>query len=98
MSAFGFGGTNAHVVLEQAPPPAMTASSESATAHHAAADSDAPHVLLVTARSKDRLRDVATSLAHRLASKDAPSHRPCPHPGAPQPRSRQRGRRGKNNQ
>ncbi|MDQ0956315.1 phthiocerol/phenolphthiocerol synthesis type-I polyketide synthase D [Streptomyces sp. B4I13] len=73
VSAFGFGGTNAHVVLEEAPPPAMTAPVQSTTAHPEAADSNAPHVLLVTARSKDRLRDVATSLAHRLASKDAPA-------------------------
>lgn len=73
VSAFGFGGTNAHVVLEQAPPSAMPARARITAAHPEAADSNAPHVLLVTARSKDRLRDVATSLAHRLVSKDAPA-------------------------
>ncbi|MFI5877357.1 SDR family NAD(P)-dependent oxidoreductase [Streptomyces sp. NPDC051445] len=71
VSAFGFGGTNAHVVLARAPSLTRTPHHESATASEETADSNLPHVLLVTARSKDRLGEVATSLAHRLASKDA---------------------------
>ncbi|MER5385555.1 SDR family NAD(P)-dependent oxidoreductase [Streptomyces sp. NPDC002688] len=70
VSAFGFGGTNAHVVLEQAPHIAQTPHGPGVRAAADEADSSIPHVLLVTARSKDRLGDVATSLTHRLASKD----------------------------
>ncbi|MER5469952.1 SDR family NAD(P)-dependent oxidoreductase [Streptomyces sp. NPDC002685] len=70
VSAFGFGGTNAHVVLEQAPHTAQTPHRPGAGATADEAGSSLPHVLLVTARSKDRLGDVATSLTHRLASKD----------------------------
>lgn len=70
VSAFGFGGTNAHVVLEQAPHTAQTPHRPGACAAADEAGSDLPHVLLVTARSKDRLGDVATSLTHWLASKD----------------------------
>jgi phthiocerol/phenolphthiocerol synthesis type-I polyketide synthase D len=58
VSAFGFGGTNAHAVLEQAPRPASPRAEETAEG--------VPHILVVTARSRDRLGDVATGLAHWL--------------------------------
>ncbi|MER5377696.1 SDR family NAD(P)-dependent oxidoreductase [Streptomyces sp. NPDC002553] len=69
VSAFGFGGTNAHVVLEQAPPPAP------GTARTPADEEDAgrPHVLVVSARSADRLPDVAASLARWVAADGAPA-------------------------
>jgi phthiocerol/phenolphthiocerol synthesis type-I polyketide synthase D len=66
VSAFGFGGTNAHAVLEQAPP---------ATAAPVRTDGDdgRPHVLVVSARSADRLADAAASLARWVATDEAPA-------------------------
>ncbi|MDQ0933252.1 SDR family NAD(P)-dependent oxidoreductase [Streptomyces turgidiscabies] len=58
VSAFGFGGTNAHAVLQQAPQPASPRAEETAEG--------VPHILVVTARSQDRLGDVATGLARWL--------------------------------
>ncbi|MEV5957554.1 SDR family NAD(P)-dependent oxidoreductase [Streptomyces sp. NPDC051987] len=67
VSAFGFGGTNAHAVLEQAPP---------TCAHPPHADDEEagdPHILVVSARSSDRLADVAASLSQWVAADDAPA-------------------------
>ncbi|GGY18167.1 type I polyketide synthase [Streptomyces djakartensis] len=70
VSAFGFGGTNAHAVLEQAPPtlpgPARTSETEDEEGDH-------PYVLVVSARSPDRLADVAASLSRWVAADDAPA-------------------------
>ncbi|MFS4097881.1 beta-ketoacyl synthase N-terminal-like domain-containing protein, partial [Streptomyces sp. AF1A] len=69
VSAFGFGGTNAHAVLEQAPPapagPARGRHDEEAAGH--------PHLLLVSARTPDRLADVAASLSRWVAADGAPA-------------------------
>ncbi|NBM18357.1 type I polyketide synthase [Streptomyces sp. GC420] len=63
VSAFGFGGTNAHAVLEQASPaPSPLSGAEAETG------GSVPHVLLVTARSGERLGDAAGALARTLAS------------------------------
>ncbi|MGW0750881.1 SDR family NAD(P)-dependent oxidoreductase [Streptomyces sp. NPDC002587] len=70
VSAFGFGGTNAHAVLEQAPPtaakPAQPTRAEDEEADH-------PHILVVSARTSDRLADVAASLSRWVAADDAPA-------------------------
>ncbi|UQS27201.1 acyltransferase domain-containing protein [Amycolatopsis thermalba] len=60
VSAFGFGGTNAHVVLEEWP----------ATPRFA--DVDGPHVFAVSDRSADGLRDRAAELARWVESSDVP--------------------------
>ncbi len=69
VSAFGFGGTNAHTILEQAP---STAAREAA-APVRDEETAGPHVLVVSARSADRLSDAAASLSRRLLADDAPA-------------------------
>ncbi|WP_405360225.1 SDR family NAD(P)-dependent oxidoreductase [Kitasatospora sp. NBC_00085] len=70
VSAFGFGGTNAHAVLEQWSPAGSPAPQESAApgAGEAPAPDAGPHVLVVTARSADRLGDAARGLAGWLTT------------------------------
>ncbi|WP_406208614.1 amino acid adenylation domain-containing protein [Streptomyces sp. NBC_01017] len=53
VNAFGFGGTNAHAVLEEAPRRTTSASPAA----------DGPHLLTLSARSDDALRAAATELA-----------------------------------
>jgi phthiocerol/phenolphthiocerol synthesis type-I polyketide synthase E len=57
VSSFGVGGTNAHVVLEQAPP-----------SPHVAATPPAVHLLRLSARTPTALATLAGNLADRLAS------------------------------
>ncbi|MDQ2106594.1 beta-ketoacyl synthase N-terminal-like domain-containing protein, partial [Azospirillum isscasi] len=59
VSAFGIGGTNAHVVLEQAPPVP------------AGAPADGPHLLLLSARSDAALERAAEALSAHLAANPA---------------------------
>ncbi|GAB7105957.1 hypothetical protein JCM4814A_42710 [Streptomyces phaeofaciens JCM 4814] len=67
VSAFGFGGTNAHAVLEQAPPAAVRPTRDEDEV------AGRPHVLVVSARSSDRLADVAASLSRWVATDGAPA-------------------------
>ncbi|MDF0529305.1 beta-ketoacyl synthase N-terminal-like domain-containing protein, partial [Tsukamurella sp. 8J] len=62
VSAFGFGGTNAHVVLEQAPTVGPTARHES---------NEGPARLAVTGASRARVAATAARLADWLANADA---------------------------
>ncbi|MFD4774068.1 beta-ketoacyl synthase N-terminal-like domain-containing protein, partial [Streptomyces sp. NPDC058427] len=65
VSSVGIGGTNVHVVLEQAPPRAGTGAPRD--------DSAAPEVLLLSARTREDLDSLAGRLAEALRAPGAPS-------------------------
>ncbi|MFE7754023.1 SDR family NAD(P)-dependent oxidoreductase [Streptomyces sp. NPDC057429] len=71
VSAFGFGGTNAHAILEQVPATAPRSPVEPPAA--GTEGNDSPHILVVSARSPARLADAAASLSRWLASGEAPA-------------------------
>ncbi|MEV0232686.1 beta-ketoacyl synthase N-terminal-like domain-containing protein [Nonomuraea sp. NPDC050786] len=60
VSSFGIGGTNVHVVLEEAPPPGRPT------------PADGPRLLAVSAKSDRALRELAGGLADTLDRPDAP--------------------------
>ncbi|KQX30381.1 non-ribosomal peptide synthetase [Streptomyces sp. Root1295] len=70
INAFGFGGTNAHAVLEQAPPPPSPTASESPTPDATReVVLGGPHLLTLSARGAGALRDAAAQLAAHLESR-----------------------------
>lgn len=64
VNSFGYGGTNAHAVLEQAPP-------RKAPAHGPEVESR-PYLLPLSARSEESLRALAQTYAEWLSTPDAP--------------------------
>ena len=68
VSSFGFGGANAHVLVEEAPPMAPPSP-----------DDDRPRLAVVSARSPEALDHLAVAWADRLASAAAPSLRDACH-------------------
>ncbi|QWQ39670.1 amino acid adenylation domain-containing protein [Streptomyces sp. YPW6] len=67
INAFGFGGTNAHAVLEEAPlPPTSAGSAASSPGAVREVTADGPHLLTLSARSAGALRDAAERLAAHL--------------------------------
>ncbi len=68
VSSFGFSGTNAHVILEAAPPVAMK---QPATTPPAATAGRPLHVLALSARDPDALTDLAREYADCLATTTA---------------------------
>ncbi|MFE3387621.1 amino acid adenylation domain-containing protein [Streptomyces anulatus] len=70
INAFGFGGTNAHAVLEQAPPPpSSTAPDSPAPGATREVAVGGPHLLTLSARGAGALRDAAAQLAAHLESR-----------------------------
>src|SRR5207237_6662891 len=69
VSSFGFGGTNAHVLLSESPPPPPATEAES----------NPPHVLAVSARSHDSLLELAGRYRELLSSDDPPPARDVCH-------------------
>ncbi|MGY5001301.1 amino acid adenylation domain-containing protein [Streptomyces griseus] len=70
INAFGFGGTNAHAVLEEAPPALSPSPSLSASPGEPGEVAvEGPHLLTLSARSDGGLRDAVAQLAAHLESR-----------------------------
>ncbi|MFJ9048446.1 amino acid adenylation domain-containing protein [Streptomyces bacillaris] len=71
VNSFGFGGTNAHVVLEEAPQPAQETAQESAEATDPPAER-AWSILPLSARHPDALPELAAGIRAELAGENGP--------------------------
>ncbi|MBW1598462.1 type I polyketide synthase [Streptomyces sp. JJ38] len=83
VSAFGFGGTNAHVVLSAAPEP--TPEQPTAPDESTAGDGPEPpadRVLVLSARTREAVRDLAARYADALGRPDAPAFADVVHTAA----------------
>ncbi|OCC12578.1 Erythronolide synthase, modules 5 and 6 [Streptomyces sp. PTY087I2] len=69
INAFGFGGTNAHAVLEQAPESLLADPASSSADAACEVDVEGPHLLTLSARSAGALRDAVGRLATHLESR-----------------------------
>jgi acyl transferase domain-containing protein/NADPH:quinone reductase-like Zn-dependent oxidoreductase/alpha-beta hydrolase superfamily lysophospholipase len=65
INSFGFGGTNAHAILEQAPGTAIASHNED--------DAHGPHLLALSARSPEALHSLVTAYADLVAGSRAPA-------------------------
>lgn len=70
INSFGYGGTNAHAILTEAPQSGGTVCPADATANE---QSSWPHLLPLSARSRAALEALAQAYAERLTAPDAPS-------------------------
>ncbi len=66
VSSFGFGGTNAHVILEEAPPPREPLAPRTT-------DPNGPFLLPISARSRAALEVLAASYERELGAEPAPA-------------------------
>ncbi|WP_245718195.1 type I polyketide synthase, partial [Nocardia miyunensis] len=68
VSSFGISGTNAHVILEEAPVPAGASGSESGPDHPRPVDADRIFTWVVSAQSREALPEQAVRLAQWVGS------------------------------